>query len=114
MNRSTAPRILLAAATAGLLALTACGDKGSTGSNQPDTVITTDGTADDTGADEATDTTTADSTDTSTPAGGGAGNPESIDVIDAELEQAIAEAEVLLGATDKDLADAKKAAANGG
>ena len=119
MSRSTVnrtSRLLLAAATAGLLTLTACGDNGSTSTNEPGTGVVGSLPADEgTGSDATADSNVDGATDTSTPAaGGGAGSTESIDVIDAELEQAIAEAEVLLGATDKDLADAKKAAANGG
>jgi hypothetical protein len=113
MSRSTVnrtSRLLLAAATAGLLTLTACGDNGSTSTNEPGTGVVGSLPADEgTGSDATADSNVDGATDTSTPAaGGGAGSTESIDVMDAELEQAIAEAEVLLGATDKDLADAKK------
>lgn len=103
----TFTRIAMAAATAGLLTLAACGDEGGTQPNgQSDTTVVAD-----TLPAAATDTSVA-TADTEAPTTT-AGADNSAETVD-QLEQAIAEAEALLGATDKDLADAQKGASNGG
>ncbi|MDO8390431.1 MAG: hypothetical protein Q7V57_08075 [Actinomycetota bacterium] len=116
----TFTRIAMAAATAGLLTLAACGDNGDQGgtrlNGQSDATVVADtlpAAATDTSV--ATDTSLA-TTDTEAPTttASTSGSGSSATVVDPALEQAIAEAEALLGATDKDLADANKGAANGG
>lgn len=97
-------RSLIGAAIVGLLALSACGDKGTTSNDRPAVTAAPDTSAPDTSV-----ATTAGSSGTPTTPAGAADA-----AVDAELEQTIAEVEALLNETDKDLKAAQDAAANGG